>query len=449
MRNFILGFILALALTGVGYWVVTARPFVGGGTAKTQAVRKYHCPMHPTYVSDKPGDCPICGMKLVPIEPADPTPKANQESGDHRGHREAGQSTVEQIGEMGEASAAPGYSPVNLTTERQQLMGITLAQAEQLPLEQSIRTFGRVTYDETKLNHIHTKSEGYIEKLYVNYVGQFVQKGEPVFAIYSPELYATQKEYLLALRSREQFGDLSSQTSGPKIDLVESARERLALWDIGDEEIMRLEKTREPIRALTIYSPVTGFVTAKTAVEGLRVMPGDTLYDIVDLSSIWVMADVYEVNLPFVRIGQHAEMQLPYEPGKKFWGRVTFINPTLDEKTRTVKARIEFLNPQATLKPEMYGDVLIHGSRGYGVAVPDDAVISTGERNVIFVAKGGGLFEPREVTVGVKVRNLYEIKSGVSVGEQVVTGANFLLDSESKLKATLAAGAGTGHQHAQ
>jgi Cu(I)/Ag(I) efflux system membrane fusion protein len=194
---------------------------------------------------------------------------------------------------------------------------------------------------------------------------------------------------------------------------------------------------------------VTGFVTAKTAVEGLRVMPGDNLYDIVDLSTVWVLADVYEVNLPFVRIGQLAEMLLPYEPGKKFSGRVTFINPTLDEKTRTVKARIEFPNPQATLKPEMYGDVLIHGSRGYGVAVPDDAVISTGERNVIFVAKGGGLFEPREVTVGVKVRNLYEIKRGVSAGEQVVTGANFLLDSESKLKATLAAGATAGHQHVE
>ncbi len=218
---------------------------------------------------------------------------------------------------------------------------------------------------------------------------------------------------------------------------------------LSDEQIKQLERTREPIRALTIYSPVTGFVTTKTAVEGLRAMPGDTLYDIVDLSSIWVIADVYEVNLPFVKIGQYAELLLPYEPGKKFSGRVTFINPTLDEKTRTVKARIEFANPGATLKPEMYGDVLIQGSRGFGVAVPDDAVISTGERNLVFVAKGNGVFEPREVTVGVKVRNLYEIKRGVSAGEQVVTGANFLLDSESKLRATLAAGTSAGHQHGQ
>jgi len=436
MRNFILGFILALTLAGAGYWVVTTKPFGLGQTGKSQAVQKYHCPMHPTYVSDKPGDCPICGMKLVPIEPAGGRPTADQQSTDHTGHEEA-------------SSSVPGYSPVNLTTERQQLMGITVAPAEELPLEQSIRTFGRVTYDETRLNHIHTKFEGYIEKLYLNYVGQFVKKGQPVFTIYSPELYATQREYLLALRSREQFGDLTNPRSGPKIDLVEAARQRLSLWDIGDEEIRRLEKTREPLRALTIHSHVTGFVIAKTAVEGLRVMPGDTLYDIVDFSTVWVMADVYEVNLPFVRIGQPAEILLPYQPGKKFSGRVTYINPTLDEKTRTVKARIEIANPQATLKPEMYGDVLIHGSRGFGVAVPDDAVISTGERNIVFVAKENGLFEPREVTVGVKVRDLYEIKSGVSAGEQVVTGANFLLDSESKLKATLAGGGTAGHQHGE
>jgi Cu(I)/Ag(I) efflux system membrane fusion protein len=195
---------------------------------------------------------------------------------------------------------------------------------------------------------------------------------------------------------------------------------------------------------------VTGYVMAKMAVEGLRVMPGDTLYDVVDLSSIWMLADIYEVNLPFVHVGQAAEMILPYEPGRKYFGRVSYIDPTLDEKTRTVKARIEFQNPRGILKPEMYGDVMIHGRRGFGIAIPDDAVISTGERNLVFVAKGNGLFEPRPVTVGVKVRNLYEIKEGLTSGEQVVTGANFLLDSESKLRASAAAGAAAvGHQHGE
>ncbi len=480
MRNFILGFVLALLLTGAGYWVVTTRPFGPGGTTKTQTAQKYHCPMHPTYVSDKPGDCPICGMRLVPIEPANTSQEADPPSADHAGGQKPDQSKrgkkilyyvdpmnpanrsdkpgkapdgmdlvpVYQEPEAAATSTVPGYSTVNLPPDRQQLMGVTLVRAEAMPLEQSIRTFGRVTYDETKLHHVHTKFEGFIEDLYANFVGQFVKQGQPLFSVYSPELYATQKEYLLALRAQEQFGDLNEQKTGPKIDLVGAARQRLALWDVPETEIKRLEQTREPIRALTVNSPMTGFVTMKTAVEGLRVMPGDTLYDIVDLSSVWVMADVYEVNLPFVKMGQHAEMLLPYEPGKKFSGRVTYINPTLDEKTRTVKARIEFANPQGVLKPEMYGDVLIHGSRGSGVAVPENAVISTGERSIVFVAKGNGVFEPREVTVGVKVRNLYEIKNGVAAGEQVATGANFLLDSESKLKATLA-GAGGGHQHGQ
>ncbi|RPJ58215.1 MAG: efflux RND transporter periplasmic adaptor subunit [Acidobacteria bacterium] len=454
MRNFILGFILALLLTGAGYWVVTTKPFGLGGAAKSETAQRYHCPMHPTYVSDKPGDCPICGMRLVPIKTdasgqpesghADNPAGPESMTDEHAGHQ-AGATAPAQVPA---SPSVPGYSTVNLPADRQQLMGVTLVRAEAMPLEQSIRTFGRVTYDETKLHHVHTKFEGFIEDLYANFIGQFVKRGQPLFSVYSPELYATQKEYLLALRAEEQFGDLNEQKTGPKIDMVGAARQRLALWDVPETEIKRLEQTREPIRALTVNSPMTGFVTMKTAVEGLRVMPGDTLYDIVDLSSVWVLADVYEVNLPFVKMGQHAEMLLPYEPGKKFSGRVTYINPTLDEKTRTVKARIEFANPQGVLKPEMYGDVLIHGSRGSGVAVPENAVISTGERSIVFVAKGNGVFEPREVTVGVKVRNLYEIKNGVAAGEQVATGANFLLDSESKLKATLA-GAGGGHKHGQ
>jgi Cu(I)/Ag(I) efflux system membrane fusion protein len=230
------------------------------------------------------------------------------------------------------------------------------------------------------------------------------------------------------------------------VDLVAAARQRLALWDIGDKDIQELERTRKPIRALTIFSPVSGYVTEKTAMQGLKVMPGDNLYDIVDLSTIWVLADIYEVNLPFVNLGQPASISLAYQPGKTWRGRVVFINPTVDPVTRTVKARLEFANPNNELKPEMYADVVIGGGRGTGVAVPESAVIATGERNIVFVARGNGLFEPREVVLGVRVQNLYEIKQGVSGGEKVVTGANFLLDSESKLKASISAGAGQ-HKH--
>ena len=329
---------------------------------------------------------------------------------------------------------------MTIPPDRIQSMGITFAEARRMELDQSFHTFGKVTYDETRIHHVHTKFEGYIETLHVNYVGQFVKKGEPLFSIYSPELYATQNEYLLALRAREQMPPLDGDDAFPgvgNVDLVAAARQRLALWDIGDNDIRELERTRKPIRALTIFSPVSGYVMQKTALQGLKVMPADNLYDIVDLSTVWVLADIYEVNASFVRLGQPASISLAYQPGKTWRGRVTFINPTVDPATRTVKARLEFANPGNELKPDMYADVVIGGARGNGIAVPESAVIATGERNIVFVAKGNGVFEPREVTLGVRVRNLYEIKQGVSEGERVVTGANFLLDSESKLKASI------------
>jgi Cu(I)/Ag(I) efflux system membrane fusion protein len=443
MKNFILGFLLAvLLLTGAYFAYTRLSDSMAGGTAEPAKTR-YHCPMHPTFISDKPGDCPICGMKLVPIETS-PSP------GSHTGHESgvtgaaSGQTTAAE-------SAVSGYAPVTVPQDRIQSMGITFAEARRMELNQSLRTFGRVTYDETRIHHVHTKFEGYIENLYADYVGQFVNKGQPLFSIYSPELFATQNEYLLALRAREQMPQLNRDdafAAAGNVDLVAAARQRLALWDIGEQDIHELEKTRKPVRALTIFSPASGYVTSKTAVHGLKVMPGDNLYDIVDLSTVWVLADVYEVNLPFVNVGLPASMTLAYRPGKTWRGRVTFINPTLDPVTRTVKARLEFANPGNELKPDMYADVVIGGARATGIAVPESAVIATGERNIVFVARGNGVFEPREVILGTRVRNLYEIKKGVSEGETVVTGANFLLDSESKLKASLSAGAGE-HQHSQ
>ncbi len=399
--------------------------------------------MHPTYISDKPGDCPICGMKLVPMEPAT-SPDA------HAGHKSmAPGATADQTAAA--ESKVSGYAPVTIPADRIQSMGITFADARRMELDQSFHTFGKVTYDETRIHHVHTKFEGYIETLHVNYVGQFVKKGEPLFSIYSPELYATQNEYLLALRAREQMPPLDGDDAFPgvgNVDLVAAARQRLALWDIGDNDIRELERTRKPIRALTIFSPVSGFVMQKTALQGLKAMPADNLYDIVDLSTVWVLADIYEVNVSFVKLGQPASISLAYQPGKTWRGHVTFINPTVDPATRTVKARLEFANPGNELKPDMYADVVIGGARGNGIAVPESAVIATGERNIVFVAKGNGLFEPREVTLGVRVRNLYEIKQGISEGERVVTGANFLLDSESKLKSSISGGTGE-HTHGQ
>jgi membrane fusion protein, copper/silver efflux system len=459
MKNFFIGFILALVLAGAGYWIVTHKN-ASQGSATTQKIQKYHCPMHPQYVSDKPGDCPICGMKLVPMENEASPEKVDKEEAvkkdrkilywadamnprnhyDKPGKAPDGMDLV-PVSEEELPSASdqgvPGYAPIKITQERLQMMGVTTEKARVLSLDQSIRAVGIITADETRISHIHTKFEGYIEQIFVNYVGQQVRKGQPVFSFYSPDMVATQKEYILALQARDQWEKSGTSARLPGIDLVESARQRLALWDISEDQIALIAKTREPIRALTIYSPVNGTVSAKTAVQGNRVTPSDTLYSIIDLSSVWVLTDLYEINVPFVKIGNPATISLSYDPSRVFKGRVSFINPGVDEKSRTVKVRIELENPSGLLKPDMYADVVLSGQLGKGVAVPDSAVMGTGERELVFIAKGGGLFEPREVKTGVKVRGFYEIKKGVQAGEDVVTGANFLLDSESKLKASI------------
>ena len=370
--------------------------------------------MVPGYKSDKPGKSPFMDMELVPV----------YEDGSDAG---------------GAPTNVPGYSGIALSPERQQAIGVQIGKAEVRELTKTIRTVGRVSFDETLLHQIHPKFEGYVEELYVNYTGKSVRKGQPLLSIYSPDLLATQQEYLLALRARRQLtssqnGDLSRGA----MDLYDAARQRLLLWDIRPADIDRLEQTGKPLKALTLYSPVDGFVMAKNAVQGSRVMPSDTLFEIAGLHHVWVLADVYESEAPFVRVGQTARMSLSYLPGRTWTGRVTFIAPVVDEKTRTVKVRLEFSNSDEALKPGMYAEVFLERPLGRVLTVPDSAVLTTGTRSIVFVAKGNGRFEPREVKVGPKVDSYYEIRDGIEAGEDVVTQANFLVDSESRLKAALA-----------
>ena len=473
MRNFLLGFALACAAAAGAYFIVSRQTAEHEHASPGETTQKYYCPMHPDYVSDRPGDCPICNMKLVPMEEKEAPKEAPEEKHESTG-APAGQepkilywtdpmhpgSRYDKPGKAPDgmdlvpvyepepqalaAAAAPGHAPVRIAPEHLQMMGVTLAEARLMNLEQSVRTAGIVTADETRTYQIRTKFEGYIEEIYADFTGRFVRRGQPLFSVYSPELEATQREYLLALRARDRLRQADFGERLPGIDLVEAARQRLALWDISPEQIAEIERRRAPIRALTFYSPVSGYVIAKRAVQGNRVAPADTLYDIVDLSKVWIMADLYEIDLPFVKVDDPATVSLPYMPGRVFRGRVDYIDPVLDGKSRTVKARIELPNPAGLFKPDMYAQVEIRGESGRGVAVPDSAVMGTGERQIVFVARGDGLFEPRTVTTGVKVRGYYEIKSGLAAGEQVVTGANFLLDSESKLKAALSAAAPEG-----
>ncbi len=314
------------------------------------------------------------------------------------------------------------------------------------PLKRIIRTVGTVDYDQRKLYNVNTKVEGWIEKLYVNYTGIQVKNGEPLAEVYSPELWATQQEFINVVRwaKRAQNKNESAQTETSSAfgnmvakdaeTLVEAARQRLRLWDISEEQIKKIEESEKPIRTLTIYSPVSGYVLQKTALQGMKVMPGEKLFDIADLSTIWIMADIYEYELPMLNVGEPATIQLSYFPGRQFSSRIDYIYPTLTGDTRTAKARFVIPNPGMQLKPQMFTNVELQINLGRKLAVPEDAVIDTGLRQIAYVDKGDGNFEPREVRVGVRAEKMVEITAGLKAGDKVASAANFLIDSEAKLK---------------
>jgi Cu(I)/Ag(I) efflux system membrane fusion protein len=341
----------------------------------------------------------------------------------------------------GSSEMAPGT--IDVSPEKQQLVGIRTAVAEVRPLVKKIRTVGIVTYDETKVAQVFTKVEGWIEKLFVNYTGKLVEKGQPLFTLYSPDLVATQEEYLLALQAKESLASSSLQEiRAGSASLLEATRRRLSLWDISDEQIAELQKSREPKKTLTFFSPSSGFVIKKEAMQGMKVMPDKELYTITDLSTVWVNADIYEFELANIRLGQKATIALSYFPGQTFTGRVSWISPVLEEKTRTTKVRLEFANRDFKLKPEMYANVEIEVDGGKKLAIPDEAVLDSGMRKVVFIDKGQGRYAPAEVKLGGKFDGYYEVLSGLSPGERIIASASFLLDSESRLKEAMGAMAG-------
>jgi Cu(I)/Ag(I) efflux system membrane fusion protein len=285
---------------------------------------------------------------------------------------------------------------------------------------------------------VNIKVGGFVDTVLVDYVGKPVRSGEPLFTIYSPDLLSVQQEYLLALRTRKALSG-GGFAEGAGNDLVDAARERLKLWDIPDSEIKRLEATGKPTKTLTMFSPMTGVVTKKDIVMGHRLNEGDMPYEITDLSKVWVLADAYESDLSRIRLGMPATLSLQAFPGSTFVGRVIFIDPILDPKTRTAKVRLEFANPRGELKPEMFGEVTLQAPTREGLRIPADAVIDSGTRKVVFIAIGEGKFQPREVMLGAESGDQVEVLQGVEAGERVVTRANFLVDSESRLRASLAA----------
>lgn len=338
-------------------------------------------------------------------------------------------------------AVAPSPEPPGMVTipdERLQTVGVKYEPVARRLLEKTIRTVGRVAVDERRLAKVTIKFHGWIEQLFVSANGDHVKKGQRLFTIYSPDLVATQEEYLLALQSRKQLGnsEFPEVALGSK-DLLEATRHRLHLWDIGDEHIHELEQTKRVTRTLPIHSPISGTVIRKEILQGAHVEPGEELYTIADLSHVWILADIYEYELSFVKRGQKAAVSLSYDPATVLTGRVGFIYPTLDPKTRTAKVRFELDNPDEKLKPDMYANVELRVDLGTRLAIPQEAVIESGRKQMVFLHHGGGRLEPRLITTGVKTGDWCEVLEGLNEGEHIVTSANFLIDSESRLKSAV------------
>lgn len=364
----------------------------------------WKAPMDPSYIRDTPGKSPM-GMDLVPECPG------------------------------GSDDALEGAVVVDAATI--QSIGVRTTRVERRDLTRSVRAVGRVAYDERRVSHIHTKVQGWVEKLFVDYVGQEVKRGEPLLEIYSPELVATQEELLLAARYRSATeGSPFDDVRGGGESLFDATRRRLALWDIPDRDVDRLLETGEVKRTLTLYAPASGVITRLGVRSGMEVKPNSNLYTIADLSEVWVLADVYEYELPWLELGQMATLELAYLPGEKMQGELTYIAPFLDPNTRTAEVRLELDNSAGKLKPEMFGNAVIEAApRPDVLAIPSNAVIRSGERTIAIVALGGGKFEPRDIELGLDSGDgKLEVRSGLEAGEDVVVSSQFLIDSESNLQ---------------
>ena len=401
-------------IVAIAYAVLAASPPTlqhaghehGNWMTEAHAAEKYTCGMHPMIVVDEPGLCPICGMDLTPLN------------------------------DSGGTGSPGGGSTISIDPVTVQNMGVRTVKAERREMQRTIKTVGIVDYMEPKQYSVNTKIDGWVEKLYVDETGQPVKNGQKLLEIYSPELVTAQDEYLLALANYNAVKEspFPEVVDGAK-RLLEASRNRLEFWDISDHQIRQLEKNGKASRTLTIHAPYRGIITKKSVENGMFVKGGMELFKVADISKVWVNADIYEYELPWVKVGQQADIVLPFVGGKTLRGEISYIYPYVESKTRTVKARIELDNSSLELKPEMFVNIRIQADAiSAALSIPAEAVLYSGERQTVFVALEEGKFEPRLVKTGVQNEEGYiAITEGLSEGDVVVTSAQFMLDSESKL----------------
>jgi Cu(I)/Ag(I) efflux system membrane fusion protein len=389
--------------------------------ATGRRVLYYVDPMHPVYKSNKPGFAPDCGMRLQPVY-----------ADDAQGQEAANSARAPLTGpEM--RDLAPGT--IQVSPDRQQLIGVRYGVAEMTSGAGTLRAVGKVALDETRISRVHSKIEGWIEKVNIDFIGAPVTAGQPLLTIYSPEMLASQQELLLALKAREMTHDSTVREAFVNNEsLIDAARKRLALWDLSQTQIDQIQQTGQPIHSVTLYAPAGGLVMERNAFPNQRVTPETQLYAIADLDRVWVMADVFETDLPKIRAGQAASISLPYATARAVAATVNYIQPQVDPNTRTLKIRLEAANSGHELKPDMFVNVDFRLGAPMRVTVPADAVLDAGTRKTVFVDRGNGYLEPREVETGDRSGDRIEITGGLKAGERIVTSGTFLIDSESRLR---------------
>lgn len=441
------GLVAAMAVAAIGAWSLFAAT---GGTEVTARAR-WRCPMHPTVVAERKGECPICGMDLVQAAPASAAPAAAAGYTCPMHPRfvtpdpavrcpECGMKLVPKSPDVAPTVAGPpGLAPIELSAERIQLVGVKTAVATREALAATLRTVGFVAASEQGLASVSLRFAGWIEALRGVDLGQYVERGQVLATVYSPDALVAQQQFLATARWAEPAAGAASapDATAPQRDVARDARQRLLLLGLAEEDIDALAASGKPANAVNVRAPVSGHVARRAAVRGLYAQPGTELFQIADLSTVWVIADVHESELGRVKVGQRASLELAAYPGERFAGRIAFVYPALAAGSRTLQARVELRNPGLRLRPGMFGDVTVELGAERAVVVPAEALIDTGERRYVFVSKGSGRFEPREVRVGWSAGGKVAVQEGVAEGERVVTTASFLLDSESRLRAAV------------